>query len=155
MILITCISLGNKLSGQKITGRYTSSPMLAFTYVHGLRKMVPGPGLPDDIYIYQQTKKSQFGYTFVGLVIENAGIFYVYGNWAYFIAIWNILWSFGIFCGHLEYFMVIWNILWSFGTFFAILVCFAKKHLATLSPPQLSHLRMCKSVARRNFSCVG
>jgi hypothetical protein len=32
--------------------------------------------------------------------------------------IWNILWPFGIFYGHLEYFMAIWNILWPFGIFY-------------------------------------
>jgi hypothetical protein len=36
-------------------------------------------------------------------------------NLEYFVAIWNILWPFGIFYGHLEYFMAIWNILWPFG----------------------------------------
>jgi hypothetical protein len=47
---------------------------------------------------------------------------------AYFIAIWNcffplgigILWSFGVFCGHMVYFMVLCYILWSFGIFLAI-----------------------------------
>jgi hypothetical protein len=34
------------------------------------------------------------------------------------MVIWYILWSFGIFYGHLVYFMVIWYILWSFGIFF-------------------------------------
>jgi hypothetical protein len=29
----------------------------------------------------------------------------------YLVVIWHILWSFGIFCGHLAYFVVIWNIL--------------------------------------------
>jgi hypothetical protein len=43
------------------------------------------------------------------------------------VVIWYILWSFGIFCGHLVYFVVIWYILWSFGIFcghFLILVCY-------------------------------
>jgi hypothetical protein len=59
------------------------------------------------------------------------------------MVIWNILWSFGIFYGHLEYFMVIWNILWSFGIFYChlemlrgifslVLVYCVKKNLATL-----------------------
>jgi hypothetical protein len=34
--------------------------------------------------------------------MENLGIFY--DNVVYFTAIGNILWPFGIFCGHLEYF---------------------------------------------------
>jgi hypothetical protein len=33
------------------------------------------------------------------------------------MAIWYILWPFGIFYGHLVYFMAIWYILWSFGIF--------------------------------------
>jgi hypothetical protein len=37
----------------------------------------------------------------------------------YFTAIWNILWPFGIFCGHL-------------GKFVPVLVCCTKKYLATL-----------------------
>jgi hypothetical protein len=35
----------------------------------------------------------------------------------YFMAIWYILWPFGIFYGHLLYFMAIWYILWPFGIF--------------------------------------
>jgi hypothetical protein len=42
----------------------------------------------------------------------------------YFMVIWNILRSFGIFYGHLEYFVVIWNILWSFGIFYGDLEFF-------------------------------
>jgi hypothetical protein len=34
-----------------------------------------------------------------------------------FMAIWNILWPFGIFCGHLVYFVTIWYISRAFGTF--------------------------------------
>jgi hypothetical protein len=44
---------------------------------------------------------------------------------SYFMAVWSILQPFGIFCGHLVYFMVIWYI-------FPVLVCCAKKNLATL-----------------------
>jgi hypothetical protein len=49
----------------------------------------------------------------------------------YFMVIWNILWSFGIFYGHLVY-------LWSFGNvvivgiFYTVLVYCGKKNLATL-----------------------
>jgi hypothetical protein len=52
--------------------------------------------------------------------------------------IWSILWAFGIFCGHLVYCIAIWYILWPFGRFyghlvyFTVLVCCAKKNLATL-----------------------
>jgi hypothetical protein len=42
----------------------------------------------------------------------------------YFIAIWYILWPFGIFCGHLVYFVAIWYILWPFGIFCGHLVQF-------------------------------
>jgi hypothetical protein len=38
--------------------------------------------------------------------MENTGIFYE--HLAYFTAIGNILWSFGIFCGHLIYFSPFW-----------------------------------------------
>jgi ABC-type spermidine/putrescine transport system permease subunit II len=41
-----------------------------------------------------------------GLAIENLGIFY--GLLVYFTAIGNILWPFGIFCGHLVYFFPFW-----------------------------------------------
>jgi hypothetical protein len=34
------------------------------------------------------------------------------------LKIWDILWTFGIFYGHLEYFMDIWDILWTFGIFY-------------------------------------
>jgi hypothetical protein len=40
------------------------------------------------------------------------------------MAIWYILWPFGIFCGHLVYFMAIWYILWPFGIFYGHLVYF-------------------------------
>jgi hypothetical protein len=38
----------------------------------------------------------------------------------------------GIFYGYRKYFMAIWYILWSFGIFFPVLVCCTKKNLATL-----------------------
>jgi hypothetical protein len=41
----------------------------------------------------------------------------------HFRTIWSILWPFGIFCGH-------------FGIFFPVLVCCAKKYLATLDTTQ-------------------
>jgi hypothetical protein len=40
------------------------------------------------------------------------------------MAIWYILWPFGIFYGHLVYFMAIWYILWPFGIFYGHLVYF-------------------------------
>jgi hypothetical protein len=38
--------------------------------------------------------------------------------WIYFVVMWYILWSYGIFCGHMVYFVVIWYILLSFGIVF-------------------------------------
>jgi hypothetical protein len=43
------------------------------------------------------------------------------------VAIWNILWLFGIFCGYLEYFVAIWNILLLFGIFFTFWYVVARK----------------------------
>jgi hypothetical protein len=40
------------------------------------------------------------------------------------MAIWYILWQFGIFCGNLVYFGAIWYILWQFGIFCGNLVYF-------------------------------
>jgi hypothetical protein len=45
---------------------------------------------------------------------------------------WNILWPFGIFYVHLVYSVASWYMLWLFGVFILVLVCFAKKNLATL-----------------------
>jgi hypothetical protein len=41
------------------------------------------------------------------------------------MAIWYILWQFGIFYGNLVYFMAIWYILWQFGIFMAIWYIFS------------------------------
>jgi hypothetical protein len=43
----------------------------------------------------------------------------------YYVAIWSILWSFGVFYRHLVYFMVIWYMLWTFLTFYGHLVYFS------------------------------
>jgi hypothetical protein len=48
--------------------------------------------LPDGLFSNQ---KSQFGFIFEGLAIDNLGIFY--DHLVSFTAIGNILWSFGIF----------------------------------------------------------
>jgi hypothetical protein len=70
-------------------------------------------GLPDGLFSNQ---KSQFGYIWEGLRIENAGLFY----------------------GHLEYFTLIWYIIWQFVNIVVIwhispiLVYCVKKNLATL-----------------------
>jgi hypothetical protein len=39
---------------------------------------------------------------------------------------WNILWTFGIYYGHLEYIMDIWYILWKYGIFCGNLVHFPR-----------------------------
>jgi hypothetical protein len=33
----------------------------------------------------------------------------------YYVAIWYIMWPFGILCGHLVYYVAIWYIMWPFG----------------------------------------
>jgi hypothetical protein len=48
------------------------------------------------------------------------------------VAIWYILWQFGIFCGRLVYFVAIWYILWLFGIFFPVLVHCTDENLAAL-----------------------
>jgi hypothetical protein len=58
----------------------------------------------------------------------NLGNFWTALDWkmlVYFIAIWNILWTFGILYGHLVHFVFIWYI-------FPVLVSCTKKNLATL-----------------------
>jgi hypothetical protein len=60
------------------------------------------------VFAYQ---KLEFRYLFEGLGIERFGLFYkplvlrpigvFHGPLVYVIVIWYILWSFGIFCGHL------------------------------------------------------
>jgi hypothetical protein len=51
----------------------------------------------------------------------NLGKFWRAMQWkmlVYFMAIWYILWPFGIFCVHFVYFMVIWYIFPRFGTLY-------------------------------------
>jgi hypothetical protein len=48
-------------------------------------------GLPDGLLSYL---KSQFGYIFEGLTMENVGI--IYNHLVQFMAIYNILWPFGV-----------------------------------------------------------
>jgi hypothetical protein len=50
------------------------------------------------------------------------------GRLVYFVVIWLIFWSFGLFCGHLEYFVGIWYI-------YHVLVCCTNTNLATLAGP--------------------
>jgi hypothetical protein len=56
--------------------------------------------------LYFQTKYANLG----GMAMEAVGIFY----------------------GHLVYFVAVWNIFWSFSIFSPVLVCCTKKNLATL-----------------------
>jgi hypothetical protein len=58
----------------------------------------------------------------------------------YFMAIWNILQTFGIFYRHLEYFTDVWYNLCSFGNFFPVLVSCTKKNLAILVPSLIEGL---------------
>jgi hypothetical protein len=65
----------------------------------------------------------------------NLGKFWMTLDWKmliYFMAIWNILQTFGIFYRHWGYFMTIWYIWCSLGLFFPVWVIFATKNLATL-----------------------
>jgi hypothetical protein len=87
-------------------------------------------GLPDGLFSNQ---KSQFGEILEGLAIGNLGLFY--DRLVYLKAIGNILWPFGIFCGHFVYFP-------------PILVFYTKQNLATL--PQSSK---CHSFDRMQFFC--
>jgi hypothetical protein len=59
-------------------------------------------GLPDGLF---SDPKSQFWFVYVGLGMENLGIFY--GHFGTFKSIWRILPPFGIFCGNLVYFVEI------------------------------------------------
>jgi hypothetical protein len=67
------------------------------------------PGLPDGIF----SNKSPY---FEDLAMEDDGIFhrpFVYLK--SFMDIWYLLWTFGIFYGHLVSSMDIWYLLWTFG----------------------------------------
>jgi hypothetical protein len=55
--------------------------------------------LPDGIFLY---KKFHFGKIFEGLAREGVRIFYC--HFVYFMAIWYILWPFGMFVGHFDVF---------------------------------------------------
>jgi hypothetical protein len=48
------------------------------------------------------------------------------------------IWPFPTLNGHLVHFIAIWYILGSFGTFSPVLVCCAKKNLATLLKMQMA-----------------
>jgi hypothetical protein len=65
-----------------------------------------------------QTKNPNLGKFLEGLAMEDIGTY--------------ILRPFGLFNDHLVYFVAIWYMLWLFGIFFRVLVCCTKKNLATL-----------------------
>jgi hypothetical protein len=48
--------------------------------------------------------------------MEDVGLFY--GHLVYVVAIWYMLWPFGICCGHLVYVVAIWYILRLFSILF-------------------------------------
>jgi hypothetical protein len=81
----------------------------------GPRISAAGGGSPNALtrgcqMVYFHTKKSQFGYILEGHGMENFGLFY--DN------LICILWKFDTSFGHLVYFIAIWNIWWSFGIYF-------------------------------------
>jgi hypothetical protein len=53
-------------------------------------------------------QKSQFGKILDGLAMEDVGI--VYGHLVYFMAIWSILFPFGMFYGHFGRFFSCWYV---------------------------------------------
>jgi hypothetical protein len=71
-------------------------------------------------------QNSRFGQILEDLAIKDVNIY------TYIVDILSILRPFDIFCVHVVYFVVIWYILWSFGIFFPVLENCTKKKLATL-----------------------
>jgi hypothetical protein len=77
------------------------------------------------MYLAKDIIPSTLWYTLMHwYILWSFGIFC--GHLVYFVVIWYILWSFGIFCGHLVYFVVTWYILWSLGIFCGHLVYFPR-----------------------------
>jgi hypothetical protein len=79
------------------------------------------PWLPDGIFSYQ--KNSDY--------LKSLGV----GTF------WYILRTSGIFWSYLENVMAVWYILWPFGVLFPILVYCTKENLATLSPTTWSEAK--------------
>jgi hypothetical protein len=68
---------------------------------------------------------------------------------------WYILLPFGLFYGHWKYFMAIWYILWLFGIpIFPILVFCTKKNLATLVAGSLAALKVTSKRLLTGFGYV-
>jgi hypothetical protein len=83
--------------------------------------------LPDGIFSNQSLILVNFGGSCNGrclYILWSFGIFC--GHLVYFLVNWYILWPFGIFCGHLVYFVAIWYILWPFGILCGHLVYFSR-----------------------------
>jgi hypothetical protein len=71
---------------------------------------------------------------------------------------WFILWSLEIFYGHWKYFMAIWYILRSFGIFFPVLVCCTQKKSGNPGHQQADRLTvggLSNKFPKRFFRCVG
>jgi hypothetical protein len=91
---------------------------------------------------YFQTKNNDFGEFLVGLAMKDVGLhhmslrstYFTAIYYMYFIAIWYILWLFGIFYDYLVYFMVIWYIKWLFGIFFGYVFGIFYGYLVYFSP---------------------
>jgi hypothetical protein len=66
-----------------------------------------------------QTRNDNFGTLYVeGRIMEKfMSIWYTY-----YMAVWYIIWPFGILYGHLVYNMAIWYIIWPFGILYGHLV---------------------------------
>jgi hypothetical protein len=95
---------------------------------------------------YFQTKNPNSGKFLEGLAIEDVGIFN--GHLVYFTAILLFFAMVGIICCHLVYFLVIWYI-------FPVLVCWCKKHLATLIFKRLrSTTEQMAALVSRTFPAV-
>jgi hypothetical protein len=77
---------------------------------------------------------------------------YIFGNLVYFVAIWYILWPFGLFCDRLVYFVAIWYIVWLFGML-------TNENLPTLARHLFKKLRSAyllrQRAARLRFSLLG
>jgi hypothetical protein len=102
------------------------------TYIHKFFNLNQQARLSTNVHTYVHTYVGYLTKMFNSKYLDRNGIDYVEvsissSTWkmlVYFMAIWYILWLYGIFYGHLVYFMAIWYILWLFGIFFGHLVYF-------------------------------
>jgi hypothetical protein len=125
---------------------------LSFLFLHtlGLRNFSCEPGLPDGIF------EIKFWYllevlwmeilAFSGMIVA---IWCILCHLIYFVVIWYIWWSFGIFCGHIyTYFVVIWYIL----TFW---ICLAKEKSGKPDSKWFTSLRIGMSLSCSYSSQLG